>query len=365
MPTPPATAVPLVVNDAFFQSRMQAAGAPGAAMAIVKNGILLWSKGYGYADLQAARPATPDTLFMLASISKTFVATALLQLAERSPAGLAVLDQDISVGLPFTVRNPHYPSVPITYRMLLTHTSSLIDGPYFQDFQWTQGDSPVPLQSFIVAYMQDARNWSSSMPGTEYSYSNGGSTLAGYIVERASGMNLQQYSQAFIFQPLGMVESSWFLSGLNPAHIAMPYSIGAGAYVPAGFYGFPDYPDGQLRTSAAQLARYLPMLAGNGSFAGTQVLAPATIGEMRRHQFGAGHDYQGLILYSSNSGGAAMLGHNGATLGGSTDMWFEPQTGAGYVLLTNGDAYLNGNDAQVAAMTELNDELARLALTAH
>lgn len=158
MPTPPATAVPLVVNDAFFQSRMQAAGAPGAAMAIVKNGILLWSKGYGYADLQAARPATPDTLFMLASISKTFVATALLQLAERSPAGLAVLDQDISVGLPFTVRNPHYPSVPITYRMLLTHTSSLIDGPYFQDFQWTQGDSPVPLQSFIVAYMQDARN---------------------------------------------------------------------------------------------------------------------------------------------------------------------------------------------------------------
>ena len=308
-------------------------------------------------------PDTPDTLFMLASISKTFVATALLQLAEKSASGLAVLDQDIgaSGALPFTVRNPHFPSVPITYRMLLTHTSSLIDGAYFQNQDWPLGDSPTSLATFLSDYVADPANWSDHAPGTEYAYSNSGASLVGLIVERMAKKDLQQYSTDAIFGPLAMHESSWFLAGLDPTHIAMPYTLEGGSYRATGQYGFPDYPDGQLRTSAAQLARFLVMLAGDGSVDGVRVLAPSTIAEMRRSQLPAPDDYQALMLFYATANGREVLGHNGATLGGSTDMWFDPKTGDGWVLLTNGDAYLDGTDAQVDAMSMLNDDLARMA----
>ncbi len=365
--TPVTTAPPgepsITLDDAAIAAELQAAGAPGASVAIVKHGKVVLTKGYGSADLDAKRPVTPDTLFMLASISKTFVATALLQLAEKSQAGLAVLDQDVDASgvLPFSVRNPNYPAVPITYRMLLTHTSSLIDGAYFQNFDWPLGDSPVSLTSFLTEYVADPANWSSTAPGTDYAYSNSGASLLGFIVERMTKKNLQAYSTEAIFSPLAMPESSWFLTGIDPTHIAMPYTMEGGQYRATGQYGFPDYPDGQLRTSAAQLARFLIMLAGDGSLDGKRLLAPSTLAEMRRRQLPAPNDYQALMLFYAPANGHDVLGHNGATLGGSTDMWFDPKTGAGWVLLTNGDAYLDGTDAQVDAMTRLNELLARAA----
>lgn len=356
----------IAVDDAFFQSRLLAAGTPGAAMAIVKGSRVLWAKGYGYADIPANRAATPDTLFLLQSVSKPVVAVALLQLLEKAPGGLAILDQDVmAAGLPFVVRNPYFPNAPITFRMLLTHTSSLVDGATFDDFTYVQGDYPMPLGNFLAGHVQNPENWSYAAPGEQYEYSNSAAALMGHLVERLSGMSLQQYCQSYVFAPLGMNESSWFIAGLDPSHVAMPYELDNGFFYPHGHYGFPDFPSGQLRTSANQLARFLTMISGDGSFGTARLLAPTTMAAMKSQQLAAPNDTQGLILYAVERGGRTVIGHNGAYFGASTDMWFDPITRSGYVLLTNGGAYYNGTNAQNYAMEEINTKLLELALSAN
>jgi len=95
---------------------------PSMALAIIKNNSMVWSKGYGYANIKNKNEATNKTVYMLASISKTFAATAIMQLWEKN---LLDLDDDVNEYLPFNVRNPNYPDIPITFRMILTHRSSI------------------------------------------------------------------------------------------------------------------------------------------------------------------------------------------------------------------------------------------------
>ena len=352
--------------DAFIADHMKVAHVPGLAVALVAHGNVAWTKGYGMASLADNRAVTSDTLFMLASVSKTFVGVAMMQLVE---AKQIALDDDIDGKLPFAVRNPSFPTAKITYRMLLTHTSSLVDGAAFGALAPTQGsDAPTPLADWIKGYVlkggaySAADNWGTAAPGAHYSYSNAGASLAGYLVEIISGMSLQNYCQAHIFGPLKMGESSWFLKGLDSTHIAHPYEWVKGAYVDKGFYGFPDYPDGQLRTSASQLARFLAMFASGGSYDGATSLAPATVQEMRKRQvprLGADAANQGLIwYYTMEVDGTEVLGHTGAYIGVSTDMYFDPKTNNGYVLLTNGGVYLDhAKGPEVDAMYAIDVKL--------
>jgi CubicO group peptidase (beta-lactamase class C family) len=333
--------------DDYLTAQMHAALATGIAVAIVKGGHVGWAKGYGLADISSGRPATPDTLFELASVSKTVVSVALMHLFEDPARGVS-LDDDVNAKLPFRVQNPRFPGTAITYRMLLTHTSSLVDGAIL-DVPPTQGDAPTSLRDWLADAVGRDDAWSSSAPNTTYAYSNTAVSLAGYLVEVISGKNLQDYSATEIFAPLGMTETSFFLRGLDPTHIAQPYEFVNNAFQAQGLYGFPDYPDGQLRTSARQLARFLVMFEQHGALGGTRILSAATVDEMRRLQLPSVAADQGLVWYYGYDGPTRILGHNGAYLGISTDMWFDPATGAGYVLLTNSGAYYDDQAGTSAA----------------
>ena len=132
--TPAATlspAVPSAIDDAspvgldaFIRAKMKVAHVPGLAACVVSGGEVVWAKGFGWADIGARRRVTADTGFMLASISKTLIATAVMQQVE---AGNLSLDADVDTYLPFSVRNPRHPGDPITLQQLLTHTSSIRD----------------------------------------------------------------------------------------------------------------------------------------------------------------------------------------------------------------------------------------------
>jgi CubicO group peptidase (beta-lactamase class C family) len=179
-----------------------------------------------------------------------------------------------------------------------------------------------------------------------------------------SGKSLEDYCQAEVWTPIGMNETSWFLRGLDPTHIAMPYEYVSSQFQAQGQYGYPDYPDGELRTSALQLARFLIMFMQRGEYAGARILKQATVDEMRRPQIDGIEDGQGLIWFYSHDDATSVLGHNGAFLGVSTDMWFDPATNAGYVLLTNGGTYMDDYDGTTpasAAMSALNVKLMDLA----
>jgi CubicO group peptidase (beta-lactamase class C family) len=141
---------------------------------------------------------------------------------------------------------------------------------------------------------------------------------------------------------------------------------GSGNYVAVGYYSYPDYPNGRLRTSARQLARFLMMFASSGALDGARVLAASSVAEMRTTQPSS---KEGLSWERFAFGGHAVLGHSGIDKGISTDMWFDPTTGAGFVVLTNGNVYLShigqfdsgSYGPEIQAVLDLETDLLSLA----
>ena len=328
--------------DTYILNAMEESHIPGLGVAVVSQGEIVWTSGYGWANIEDELAVTPDTLFMLASVSKTVTATALMQLYEQGEFGL---DDDINNHLPFTVRNPHSPSTPITFRMLLTHTSSIIDSDTILDL-YSVGDSPILLGDFVRGYFTEggtyysaSNNFDRDTPGTYWEYSNMGATLAGYLVEVIANQGFSEYCDEHIFQPLSMNETSWFIDGLDKTHVARPYqwsmALGYEAYE---HYGYPDYPDGQLRTSVNQLARFLAAFMNDGTYGGAQILHPSTVQEMHRRQASGLDPDQGIIWFYGDLGEQGeVFGHNGGDDGVSTMMFYRPSDELGVILLSNGE----------------------------
>ena len=246
--------------DSFIVSKMEQYHFPGLSACIIKDDQIIWKGAYGYANILQNKLVTDSTLFHIASVSKPFTGTAIMQLWEN---GLFELDDDINKYLPFEVRNPDFPNDPITFRMLLTHTSSISDNmDVFRPLNVWDMDSPVALGSFLENYLVPggdyylAKNWYGQPPGVKWDYANVGAALIGYLVETVSEISFEQYCQDSIFVPLGMNETSWFLSNLDVNNIATPYKYSNGNYYTSSHAGIPYYPAAQLRTSASQLARF-------------------------------------------------------------------------------------------------------------
>src|SRR5207244_11914988 len=140
-----------------------------------------------------------ETVFMLASISKTVMAVAAMQAVE---AGLLSLDADVNDVCPFQVRTPSFPDIPITLRMLLTHSSSIRDNWTNINQTYVQGDSSTPLGDYLRAYLEPGGHWyderhnfSRVRPGSAYDYCNIAAALAGYLVETASGTAFDRWCE--------------------------------------------------------------------------------------------------------------------------------------------------------------------------
>ncbi len=329
--------------DRYIEQQLAAAHMPGLSAMIVKNGRIVWSGTYGYSRVDLNKKVTSDTLFELASVSKTVIATAVMQLWEK---GILNLDTDINTYLPFQVNNPNYPGAAITTRMLMTHTSSILDVDNVFLSEYVPGDSPIALGQFLQDYLTPGGkyysaelNYSKSAPGTASSYSNFGASLAAYIVEAITGIPFDQYCKTHIFQPLGMTETSYRFADLEKSRIAMPYGYRSitGDYHPYGFLGCPLYPAGWVITSAPQLARHLLAFMQYGEYDRVRILEPATVEEMRRIQFPGIAPGFGLFWYYKRLRAWELLGHNGGNYGVSTEMFFRPEDNVGVILLMNGD----------------------------
>lgn len=325
--------------DDYINSQMAAKHISGLGAVLIKNGKLAWTGSYGLANREENIPVTDSTMFMIASVSKTITATALLHLWQENGFDL---DADINGFLPFEVRNPHFPDDPITFRQLLTHTSSIKDN--WNEMPYFDGDSPISLADFMFNYLSPQgtsyhaeQNFYSYAPQTHYNYCNISAALCGYLVEAISGIPFNEYCNQNLFQPLCMENTGWFLSEIDNDLIAHPYSYSGGAYHDEGLYGYPDYPDGQLRTTPLSLAKFLWMHMNDGQFDGVQVLDSATIAAMRTVQLPDISEDQGLIWYYYTDATGTWWGHNGGDSGVSTDMYLNEATGTGLVLLTSGD----------------------------
>lgn len=307
------------------------------SFAVFKNGNLILNDALGYADMNTGRKATTQTRYLVASISKTITCTALMQLYEQN---LFSLDDDINGFLPFTVRNPLYPNDKITFRMLLTHYSSISDKYQNKLDLYCYGyDCSMSLKDFFDNVFSPGgkylsqENFSKNRPGTTADYSNLAMALAGYLAERISKQPFDSYCREHIFLPLGMNRSEWRLSNIPLTELAVPYSDYLISSNP--HYTFPDYPDGGLRTTAEDLSRFLMAFATGGSYNGNQILKPATSDLIKTLQFGS--DEQALAFYYITINGKRVIGHNGSEMGVTTEMYLDPIRNTGVIILNNND----------------------------
>lgn len=143
--------------DRFILAQMQWSHIPGLSAVVVKNGAIVWRGAYGFRDAAEKHPVTPDTLFELASVSKTVLAVAVFQLVEQ---GKLALDGDVSAALPFRVRNPNFPDQPITLRMLLGHVSGIVDNwPVIKAHSVENADATVSLRDWFRGYLTAGGAW--------------------------------------------------------------------------------------------------------------------------------------------------------------------------------------------------------------
>lgn len=306
--------------EAGVPARMLAAEVPGTAVAIVsKQTSTRYAAAFGFADLQQKRAFTVDTPTHLASVSKLFTASALVQLFERR--GLD-LHADVNSFIDFSVRNPAYPDLPITPHQLITHTSSISDDGYV-DFS-TDGDPTQTLSSFLrnylvnggAAYSPDT-SFLKGKPGAQWSYCNVAVALAGYVVESVSKQSFSSYTSANLFEPLGMANAHWYLKEFAPNVLAKPYIYENNALVELPQEGYPDVPAGMLRCSVNNLASMLHAMLG-GNTGQQAILSPSAVAAMLRQQIDpAIAAYQGLGWISEDINGRPFVGHSGSDSGAS------------------------------------------------
>jgi len=346
--------------DRKIEKWMDKQKVPGLAACIVKGERIVWSNGYGFANLEKRTPFTPDdTVFQIASVSKVFTATAILQLWER---GLLDLDQDVTEYLSFEVRNPKYPDRPITFRQLLTHSSSINDTDSLYSW-YSLGDPSRSLEEAVAEYFAggggfwDQKNFRNSPPGDKQKYSNAGFALLGLLVEKISNQSLEDYLQENVYRPLEMNETSFYLSKLNLEKHACPYTYakraprelcpgdGDGNLLPAGvspqagynqhaLYSYPTLADGMIRTSVSQLANFLIAMMNGGRFSGAQFLKEATVREMLRGE------EQGLGWYRDEDEDD-YWSHDGEDPGCSSVMMFNLEMKLGLIILANASVELD------------------------
>ena len=177
-------------TDQAIQQVMNDYQAVGVAAVIVQDGQIVYEKAFGHANLDGQTPLTTNHFMRIASISKSFTATSLMQLVEK---GVISLDDDVSELIGFQVRNPHHPEVPITLRMVLSHTASFRDP---ENYSTLDHINPTVNGDCSATYYDYA-------PGSGYNYSNLGLNFAGAILEKVSGVRFDRYVKDNVITPLG------------------------------------------------------------------------------------------------------------------------------------------------------------------
>jgi CubicO group peptidase (beta-lactamase class C family) len=338
------------LNEQFFDKYltllMKIAHKPSVSACVIINDSIAWSKGYGLYDIENNKQATTDTLYLMASISKTVTATALMQLYEQ---GYFELDDDVNNYLPFSLRNPNHPDIPITFLMLLSHQSSLAgDNSDRLCISYLPGDPDIPsypypwLEEYLTpsGYAYPSEVWSTSKPGQQYTYANIGYSIIGYLVELISGQNFNEYCKEHIFIPLDMTNTSFRLRDYEDMrNIAIPYFYHNRKYEPNPHYGMIlVYPAASMRTSIEELSHFLIAHMNGGIYKGVRILNESTVilmhtrhypGNKKDSGYGLGWIIRDKLFQKKE------IGHSGGWPGVHTQMNFRPEDKTGIIIFTN------------------------------
>ncbi len=337
----------------------------GFAVSIVNDKGTLYQKGFGFSDVKSQRKYSESTIQNIASISKTFVGLALLKAQEM---GKLKLDDPINKYLPFKVVNPNFPDNEITIRHLANHTSSIIDNEFYltknyflkenQDlngmnliFDETQvfnpKDSVVSMEVFLANLLTEQGKWytkeiyAKNKPGEIYEYSNTATTLAAFIIEKATGETFDKFTTKHILKPLKMNASGWHFEDIDFTNYSTLYE---NPKKTLPFYSMVSYPDGNFITSINDLSLYLTELIKGYNGNGT-ILSKESFKEYFRPQLDAKNfiDRNDKNPFSESYnvgifmgfGYTGYIGHTGGDPGVGSMMFFDPKNNIGRILIIN------------------------------
>jgi CubicO group peptidase (beta-lactamase class C family) len=306
---------------------------PGAGVALVANGEVLWCGGIGQADIAANRAVSCDTEFRVGSISKTFVALALLKLQEEGKINLYARLQDVAPEIPF--KNRWEATHPVRIVNLLEHTAGFDDMEFSEVYNLRDRyDFPL-LEVFKRFRKPQISRWPA---GTRMSYSNPGNAIAGYLIEKVTGKPFDQYIRDTFLRPLGMERADYPFTDANKPLLAAAYNGN-----PPKAVGYPFIylrPAGDLKASPGELAKLAQFLLRRGKTGEEQLVKPESILRMETPETtlaaknGLRLGY-GLSNYSSVEGGVVTHGHDGGIDGFVSSYRYMPEQNWGYVVLLN------------------------------
>lgn len=332
--------------EAFFDntvnSKLEKYHIPNATVAVVKDGEIVYKKGFGLADIENNIPVDADTtLFRIGSTSKLITWTAVMQLVE---AGKLDLNTDINTYLDFEIppqlekplRNTT--AKPITMTDLMTHTPGFEDYPGML-FRLSK-DELLPLNDYIKNYLP-ARIFPA---GEVAAYSNYGTALAGYIVERVSGLPFSEYVEKNIFTPLNMNKSTYRQPPAldSPVRIAKPYRFVNGSYTEASFEYIMLEPAGSMSSTASDMANFMLAHLSGGAYNGGRILKEETLKEMHKQHFTYDSTLGGMTLGFMHGvfNDKNVLFHGGSTMLYNTGLYLAPEVNTGIFISCSGGNHL-------------------------
>jgi CubicO group peptidase (beta-lactamase class C family) len=333
----PAAQDPLPQSVEEFQAIaariLEETGVPGAGIALVRSDGVAWEGGIGFADRIERTPVTADTHFRVGSISKTFIAMALVQLYEDGELDLNDTVEELAPDV--VIDNPWHDSDPVRVIHLLQHTAGF-DDMHFNEMYVATGQPELSLAEVLALNPASRRvRW---RPGTRMAYSNPGYAVAAHVLERVTGEAYEDYIAREIFEPLDMSTSSFRLAGDDESLRAQGYYGPGGP--PVEWSPIHLRPAGNLHSSAHELARFVQMLLGWGELGAAFVVDPEYLGNMEqprttlasraglRTGYGSGIASIGGLPYP-------VLGHGGGIDGFVSQYAYSPARDVGFVVLLN------------------------------
>ncbi len=335
--------------EAFIFDRMSESKLPGLSAALVRDGQVIWARGFGFRDVERGLAATPHTLYGIGSVTKSFTVIAILQLAE---AGKLSVDDPVEKHIPeFTIRPG---GEPVRLWHLMTHTSGLPALAYAEsviDAATGARESWLPLATAadMLTFLREAGDWALNKPGERWFYLNEGYVLLGHIVEVCAGLPYTQYVTERILQPLGLTRSFFARAEVEgDPDAATPYLItDEGQRRPSTYAWGAVTADGGLISHVLDMAKYIAMFLNQGAYEGGQLLSRQSLAAMQTPRittplqnspFGdTGYGY-GLAIIPDFLG-RRLVGHGGSVGTATAQMSFLPDENVGMMVLANGSGY--------------------------
>ena len=313
-----------------LDSIMNEISTPGAAVAIVSTDSIIWIGTFGFANIEAEGPVTEKTHFCIGSCTKSFTGLGFLKLLDEGKIDLNTPVREIAPEI--EIDNPWADTHPVRIIHLIEHTAG------FEDSHTNWFYMKGPILSLRQALEDKAHlrkvHW---QPGTRFSYSSVGFTLAGYILEKVGGQRYEEFLTHTLLEPIGMRTSSLGRSNVNQQQLAVGYDRDI---EPIPLWYDYDVPAGALHSSIQEMSLFVQFLLNRGAVSDKQVISDSLFDRIGRptstlaarsglqsgYSFGIGTRYEG---------GAKWLGHSGAVPGFVTEYFYNLDSGLGFVILQN------------------------------